>query len=442
MNNRKLALCIVIALFLTACSMRRQAVLLPLEKLRQDYGIPVAAAIVVRADSTEDVFRYSAPRDIRYGLASGTKVLTAMAILRLAETGELNLDTPAREILREFPRASFPSSPPTVRHLLTHTSGLMDDPGGGAHRAFPPGLAREYSNTGYGMLASVVEEVSGKTYEVYLAEKILPAIGIQSATIGDPGYVPLGAAGVELSLEDAEALLRHLISGGFDSSGIARIEDFQANAVRSLDPPVPVCFNRVGNWLIQEGSAAHVGLSLIIIEEPRTGVLLLTNTQFIPHYHERALRVLLDNAGVPAGNLRRVPPSAPLEEANGLIFVRPGSESAIEIAVNQDGAYLVEGSRRYHLSEVGPDRFLAHDPEKPRGLGKAEALWRGDELRFLAPRGTPVGVLWHGEYYEADPFDSGGGATRQLEEVLQHANTHPLALLGMKLCREEVSFPQ
>jgi CubicO group peptidase (beta-lactamase class C family) len=124
-----------------------------------------------------------------FRLASVTKQFTAMAVMILAERRKLSLD----ERLTDF----FPEFPPygrqiTLRHLLTHTSGLIDYedviPKGTEipvldrdvlrllmrqdKTYFPPGAKYRYSNSAYALLALIVETRSGNTFARFLQENI------------------------------------------------------------------------------------------------------------------------------------------------------------------------------------------------------------------------------------------------------------------------------
>jgi CubicO group peptidase (beta-lactamase class C family) len=131
-----------------------------------------------------------------FRLASVTKQFTAMAIMLLVHDGKLGYEQPLTEIFPGFP--AYGKSI-TVRHLLNHTSGLVDyedlmakqygntpddqipqisDAGVLAllektdATKFPAGAKWEYSNSGYCMLAMVVEKVSGKSFGQFLKERI------------------------------------------------------------------------------------------------------------------------------------------------------------------------------------------------------------------------------------------------------------------------------
>ena len=131
---------------------------------------------------------------------SMTKIVTATAIMRLAERGDLDLDAPADEYFRGFKVVSQPI-PVTVRHLLNHSSGLAnplpirwvrpaDTPASG-HSAFVrrlltrnrrlrfvPGERASYSNLGYLVLGEVISETSGAGYEEYVRDEILSPLGM------------------------------------------------------------------------------------------------------------------------------------------------------------------------------------------------------------------------------------------------------------------------
>jgi len=131
-----------------------------------------------------------------FNLASVSKQFTAMAIMILQERGRLRYDDDLRKYLPALPYEGV-----TVRHLLTHTSGLPDyielfDQHWDTTKApdnktiatnadivtmlaqyhsailFKPGERWEYSNTGYALLFSIVEKTSGESFEQFLHANI------------------------------------------------------------------------------------------------------------------------------------------------------------------------------------------------------------------------------------------------------------------------------
>jgi CubicO group peptidase (beta-lactamase class C family) len=112
--------------------------------------------------------------ETKFRLASITKSFTALAILQLCEAGKLDLDAPIGRYLPSAPHGDRI----TVRHLLTHTSGLRsseDDP-----LQFNPGERVSYTNEGYRLLGRIVEAVWGSPWEEYLKEHIFTPLGMEN----------------------------------------------------------------------------------------------------------------------------------------------------------------------------------------------------------------------------------------------------------------------
>ena len=129
------------------------------------------AVAVVDADGT--VLGTEGPQDQPFRLASVTKLLSAYAVLVAVEEGAVEWDQPA--------------GPPgsTVRHLISHTSGLAFE--GDAVQA-SPGTRRIYSNTGFAVLADTVAKASGIEFADYLAEAVFAPLGMTSSRLaGSPG---------------------------------------------------------------------------------------------------------------------------------------------------------------------------------------------------------------------------------------------------------------
>jgi CubicO group peptidase (beta-lactamase class C family) len=148
------------------------------------------APILHRAYGLADVEnRVAATPATNYRLASVAKQFTAAAVLLLAEDGCLSIDDLVRKWLPALPDAA---DAVTIRHLLTHTSGLIDYEGllagetsrqlhdsdvlallGAANRTyFPAGSRFRYSNSGYVLLALIVERAAGTDFASFLAKRI------------------------------------------------------------------------------------------------------------------------------------------------------------------------------------------------------------------------------------------------------------------------------
>lgn len=138
------------------------------------------------------------------------KQFTATAVMMLVEEGKINLDEKISRYLGEVPDA-WKSI--TVRHLLTHTAGLTDNPKDFDFRrdytedellkraqmipvAFQPGEKWQYSNLGYMTLGILVGKVTGKFYGDFLQERIFKPLGMTTARIiNEADIVPNRAAG-------------------------------------------------------------------------------------------------------------------------------------------------------------------------------------------------------------------------------------------------------
>ena len=131
-----------------------------------------------------------------FELASISKTFTAAAILKLIEQGKLQLEDTLNQFIPEFPYEGI-----TIRNLLNHTSGLPDyqavmdqywDKSKVAGNAdcieylirykpdtlFGPGRRYAYSNTGYLLLASVAEQVSGTEFTELVRAGMLEPLGM------------------------------------------------------------------------------------------------------------------------------------------------------------------------------------------------------------------------------------------------------------------------
>jgi CubicO group peptidase (beta-lactamase class C family) len=167
-------------------------------------------------------------RDIRSGesitptanfrLASVTKQFTAMAAMILVERDRIGLDESITDFFPEFPEYGQPI---TVHHLLTHTSGLKDYEDlippetvvplkdrdvlallvQEREGDFPPGSLYRYSNSGYALLALIVEQASGRTFADFLSENIFTPLDMNATIAFEKGIstVPERAFGHTLT---------------------------------------------------------------------------------------------------------------------------------------------------------------------------------------------------------------------------------------------------
>jgi CubicO group peptidase (beta-lactamase class C family) len=181
----------------------------------------VAIAIVNKGETTAKGYGYAnlehkVPVTDETIFQSGSigKMFTATAVMLLVEDGKFSLSDP---ITKFFPDAPVAWREITVRHLLTHTSGLPDytkipfdyrkdytesELARFAYELpldFLPGARYNYSSTGYVLLGVIIHKVSGKFYGDVLAERVFKPVGMQTARIiSEADIVPNRAAGYQL----------------------------------------------------------------------------------------------------------------------------------------------------------------------------------------------------------------------------------------------------
>src|SRR3984957_12411661 len=159
-------------------------------------------------------------KDTIFQIMSMTKPVTAIGIMMLAEEGKLALRDPVELYLPEFKgqrvaanvgpdasRLSLPEHPITIRDLLTHTSGVADEPpaeiGDYQHAMnvpldevvkhiakqkllFQPGTAWSYTSGGIEVLGRIIEVVSGQKYEVFITEHFLKPLRMKDSFFYPP----------------------------------------------------------------------------------------------------------------------------------------------------------------------------------------------------------------------------------------------------------------
>lgn len=128
-----------------------------------------------------------------FDLASLTKIFaTTFGVMKLHSDGMIELDTSVAEYIPEFDRESH--SEITIRHLLTHSSGLIqwyptfyevNEPSGfipwvvNQPLISEPGSSRNYSDLGFMVLAQVIENITGMPFEDYLNDQLYTEAGLK-----------------------------------------------------------------------------------------------------------------------------------------------------------------------------------------------------------------------------------------------------------------------
>jgi CubicO group peptidase (beta-lactamase class C family) len=159
--------------------------------------------------------------DTVFGVSSLGKWVAAVGVMTLVDQGQLNLDTPVSNYLTrwQLPVSEFNNDDVTIRRLLSHTAGIIDGLG---HNGFatqeqvqsledhltkaldadegisgkvmvsvPPGSQFKYSGGSYNLLQLIVEEVSGMSFEDYMAKAVFIPLGMTNTTYHHDGVQSL-----------------------------------------------------------------------------------------------------------------------------------------------------------------------------------------------------------------------------------------------------------
>ena len=207
-----------IIFFLSSCALLNPARGDPVDDYikaqMQERRIPGVALEIVQSNRTVKIASYGlanvelqAPvtAETAFEIGSITKQFTAACILLLAQEGRISVEDKISRHLKNTPAAWQDI---TVRHLLTHTSGLKSYTGldgfelrrhlsqaqfiqaiGAYPLEFQPGESWKYCNTGYNLLGFIIENISGEGYWDFLSEKILQPLAMIATTNRHPSLI-------------------------------------------------------------------------------------------------------------------------------------------------------------------------------------------------------------------------------------------------------------
>lgn len=232
----------------TSCAMSSEE---KVDRLFRDYAgdsTPGAAVRVIR-DGEVILTRTYGMANIESGqpvtaatnfrLASITKQFTATSIMMLIERNRLTLDTVLLQIFQDFPAYGDDI---TIEYLLQHRSGLLDYeplvPDDATEQVrdadvleilkqqdagyFPPGSDYRYSNSGYAVLAMIVEEMSNRSFAEFLQARIFTPVGMENTLAFEDGIstVPDRAMGYTVSDSGVEFTDQSLYSAVLGDGGV------------------------------------------------------------------------------------------------------------------------------------------------------------------------------------------------------------------------------
>jgi CubicO group peptidase (beta-lactamase class C family) len=271
--------------------------------------------------------------DSVFQVGSITKIWTATMIMQLVDQGLLSLDTTVSEVL---PGARLGTADVggqvTVRHLLTHTSGIdgdvFTDTGRGddcveryvgllaeVPSVFAPGATYSYCNSGYVLLGRIIEVIDGQSWDESLRERLTGPLAVtQTVTLpeeaillraavghhrcGTPVHVwglprSIGPAGlITASADDLLTFARLHLDDGFTTDGKRLLSEASVTAMQSACVAIPEFsapgsavglgwrLSRWGNRTIVGHDGDTIGQSAYLRIDPEAGIAacLLTNS--------------------------------------------------------------------------------------------------------------------------------------------------------------------
>lgn len=193
----------------SAAASRTNSVQAFIEQQRSLNHIPGIAVAIIQKGDVEEHFAGVAnvewntrvTRDTKFQLASVTKLFTGVLVMRLAEAGKLDLD---RSVTAYLPEAPSAWKPITIRMLADHTSGIPEAPEDSTLPTlkdvlnwtkdkpldWAPGSRARYGRNDFSILALVIENVTGRSFENALRSYVL-----EPAKLSSTGYSHLDQRG-------------------------------------------------------------------------------------------------------------------------------------------------------------------------------------------------------------------------------------------------------
>ena len=238
--------------------------------------------------------RFHIPNNIetKFNLGSMNKMFTSVTIMQLVEQGKLSLDDTLDKFVDESWLPQETTSQITIRHLLTHTSGLgsyfnrvyarssrqlfrkLDDYKSLVEvekLAFKPGERFQYSNTGMFLLGVVIEKVTGEDYFDYVRKVIYTPAGMKNSDCYDMDY-PVENLAIGYS-PDPESewgwqnnYYKHVIRGGPAGGGFSTVGDLQRFALALVSEQYVSKASLQKMWT--DHAAANYGFGFTIQEGP------------------------------------------------------------------------------------------------------------------------------------------------------------------------------
>ncbi len=364
--------------------------------------------------------------DSVFQIGSITKVWTATVVMQLVDEGLLDLDAPIAEVLPEL-RLADPdvTKRVTMRHLLTHTSGIdgdvFTDTGRGddcleryvaqleeVAQNHPLGATWSYCNSGFSLAGRVIEKLTGQTWDQAMRERLfeplgmrhagtLPedallhsaAVGHTSEGAGDPQPAPvwglprsLGPAGlVSASVADVLSFARLHLAGGVTPDGARVLGEASAATMAEQHAELPDKYTLGDSWGLgwirfgwdghrvigHDGNTIGQSAFLRVLPEQGLAVTLLTNGGNTRDLYEDLYReIFAELAGVDMA--RPLDPAAEPVDVDITPHVGRYERASARIDV-----FAQDGEPRLRVTVTGPIAELMPEPTQEYVLVPADA---------------------------------------------------------------------
>ncbi len=184
------------------------------EKIKEEFVGNLAMTLIENGEVSKDFF-YTIDQPVDkntvFQVASVSKWVTSFGIMKLVEQGKVELDKPIDDYLTRWhlPESEFDNKKVTIRRLLSHSSGLIDDLGydgyephetvqtieesltkasdspyseGVAIVGYEPGSEYMYSGAAYTILQLLIEEISGQSFQDYMTQTVFEPLDMENST--------------------------------------------------------------------------------------------------------------------------------------------------------------------------------------------------------------------------------------------------------------------
>ncbi len=358
-----------------------------------------------------------------FQVGSMTKTFTAVMILQLVEEGKLKLDAPIGDYAKNL---SPKLSKMTLAQLLSHTSGIIDEPdefGAGDesmmasyirswkddYALFNPGEIFSYSNSGYALAGFAAQEAMGKSYVNLMNEMIFQPLGMKSTTfrptvamtfplaVGHtikpnekpqvvrplPQDARLYPAGTFYSnLNDLSRFAAAFLNGGkIDGKQVISpsvIEKMSAPHAKQLSATDDTSYgyglfmntDRGVRQIWHDGTMTGYVALLKFVPEQKFALIILGNTNNIGFIktHDKALEMFL--------NLKpkeefKAKTALPMSEAEMKKYVGTYSQPNrwnSEVFIKDGKLFIKEFNQELEMRKIGENRFSFQFPNAPRPL--------------------------------------------------------------------------